>query len=373
LLALPIVVTAMTYAVAAAAEPFAQDDVFVGGRDGYKSYRIPALLTTRKGTLLAFCEGRKYTGKDADEIDLVLKRSFDLGETWQPLKTVWADGNTCGNPCVVEDRDTGTVWLLLSHNLAGDLQADIEAGRGRGTRTVWVTRSDDDGATWATPTEITAAVKRPNWTWYGTGEGIGIQTASGRLVIPGEARELGTLKSYALVIYSDDHGRTWRPGGIVGDAFGESQVVELSDGSLLLNMRNHNPTGTTDVPRARGVAVSRDGGLTWSAARHDATLVEPFCQASILRLSSSEPGKCRIAFSNPAGATAREKLTVRLSDDDGRTWPVARIVNERRSGYSCLAELSDGRLACLYETREAGSGDRLRLARFTLAWLKQPH
>src|SRR5579885_941079 len=163
-----------------AAEP-EQKPVFVAGKDGYHTYRIPSLLVTKKGTLLAFCEGRKSSSSDSGDIDLLLRRSFDGGKTWGKTQVVWDDGaNTCGNPCPVLDARTGTVWLLLTHNLGSDTEAQIVSRTGKGTRTVWVTRSDDDGATWARPVEITRAVKRPDWTWYATGPGVGIQTKSGR-------------------------------------------------------------------------------------------------------------------------------------------------------------------------------------------------
>src|SRR5215510_7526783 len=129
-----------------------QTPVFVSGQEGYHTYRIPSLLVTKKGTLLAFCEGRKRGRGDAGDIDLLLKRSFDGGKTWAKMQPIWDDGkNTCGNPCPVVDAKTGTIWLLLTHNLGTDTQRMIEAGTSKGTRTVWVCKSDDDGATWTKP------------------------------------------------------------------------------------------------------------------------------------------------------------------------------------------------------------------------------
>jgi sialidase-1 len=170
-----------------------QSAVFVSGTDGYHTYRIPSLIVTKKGTLLAFCEGRKKGPGDAGDIDLLLKRSFDGGKTWAKTQVVWDDGpNTCGNPCPVIDARTGTIWLLLTHNLGSDTQAMILAGKSKGTRTVWLSRSDDDGATWSKPVEITRQVKKPNWTWYATGPGVGIQLKSGRLVVPCDNYLVGT-------------------------------------------------------------------------------------------------------------------------------------------------------------------------------------
>src|SRR5262249_53960976 len=158
--------------------------------DGYHTYRIPSLIVSPKGTVLAFCEGRKNSGSDAGDIDLVLKRSTDGGKTWQPMQVVWDDGpNTCGNPCPVVDRQPGTIWLAMTHNLGSDTEKQIIERTAKGTRTVWITKSADDGATWSKPIEITAAVKKPDWTWFATGPGVAIQTAKGRLVIPCDARE----------------------------------------------------------------------------------------------------------------------------------------------------------------------------------------
>src|SRR5258708_6529105 len=210
-----------------------QAPVFVAGEAGYHTYRIPSLIVSPRGTLLAFCEGRKKSASDAGDIDLVLKRSPDGGKTWRPLQVVWDDGpNTCGNPCPVVDRATGTVWLLLTHNLGHDTEAQILAGKSQGTRTVWVSKSSDDGVSWSKPLEITKAVKRADWTWYATGPGVGIQTRAGRLVIPCDNYVAGTRAKQAHVIYSHDHGASWKLGGVVGPVCNDSQVVELAEGRL---------------------------------------------------------------------------------------------------------------------------------------------
>src|SRR5437870_536646 len=145
-------------------------DLFVTGRDGYHTYRIPSLLVTAKGTLLAFCEGRRHGRGDTGDIDLVLKRSVDGGAAWQPMTVVWDDGpNTIGNPCPVLDRSNGTIWLPLTRNLGQDTERQIVEGTSHGNRTVWIMKSTDDGATWSKPLEITATSKAPDWTWYATG------------------------------------------------------------------------------------------------------------------------------------------------------------------------------------------------------------
>lgn len=183
---------ALCPARAAGLEESAQQALFTAGQGGYHTYRIPSLITTGKGTLLAFCEGRKGGRGDAGNIDLLLRRSTDGGKTWGQTQVVWDDaGHTCGNPCPVIDRRSGTIWLLLTHNRGEDHESAIVAGRSKGSRTVWVSHSRDDGLTWAKPIEITRDVKKPDWTWYATGPGVGIQLRSGRLLIPCDSKSDG--------------------------------------------------------------------------------------------------------------------------------------------------------------------------------------
>lgn len=350
-----------------------QSDIFVAGRDGYHTYRIPSLITTKAGTLLAFCEGRKNDGSDHGNVDLLLKRSTDGGKTWGGQKVLWDDGeNTCGNPCPVVDEQTGTIWLLLTRNLGVDAEDAIRARTARGTRTVWVCHSNDDGTTWSTPAEITASTKDPAWGWYATGPGVGIQIRhgqfAGRLVIPCDHTSGAQGKTLAShVIYSDDHGTTWKLGGITRPNMNECQVVELADGkgTLLLDMRSYLGE------HRRAHSLSRDGGLTWTEPRSHSDLIEPVCQASILRYSWPGAGrqdKSRILFSNPA-SEKRRNLTVRLSYDEGKRWPVARSLHEGPAAYSCLAVLADRTIACLYERGDKGAYEKITFASFTLGWL----
>jgi len=122
--------------------------VFTSGTEGYRIFRIPALVVSGRGTVLAFCEGRKNGGSDSGDIDVVLKRSIDHGRTWQPLQVVADDGpHTMGNPCPVLDCKTGVVWLLLTRNHGQDRQQEIESGTSLQPRTVWITSSADHGTT----------------------------------------------------------------------------------------------------------------------------------------------------------------------------------------------------------------------------------
>lgn len=349
----------LSAALVQAADP-EQIPLFVPGEGGYHTYRIPALIVSKKGTLLAFCEGRKNGRSDTGDIDLLLKRSFDGGKTWTKTQIVWDDAdNTCGNPCPVIDAKTGAVVLLLTHNLGSDTQRMIEAGTSKGTRTAWVSRSADDGATWSKPTDITKQVKKSDWTWYATGPGVGIQLKSGRLVVPCDHYRAGTKAQYAHVILSDDAGKTWNLGGIVGPKCNESQIVELDDGSVMLNIRSYRGTNR------RLVALSKDGGVTFGDLVEDKALIEPVCQASILRLPGEKGG---ILFSNPA-STQREKMTVRLSRDQGKTWAHAKTLHEGPAAYSCLAALADGNIGCLYERGPKNAYETITFARFSLSWL----
>jgi sialidase-1 len=345
-------------------------EVYQAGDGGYHTFRIPSLIAARNGTLLAFAEARREGAADAGDIDLVVKRSRDGGVSWSPLQVVGDDGpNTVGNPCPVVDRATGTIWLFTTRNRGTDRERDIVAGTSQGTRTVWVLSSSDDGERWSAPVELTASVKKADWTWYATGPGAGIQTKSGRLVVPANHAEAGTGIHRSHIVYSDDGGAHWTLGASADAGTNESQIVELADGRLLLNMRNHPPR----PENFRMVATSADGGRTLSAAAADPALIEPPAQASLIAMAgTSAADRRRLIFANPA-STKRERLTVRTSDDDGRTWPVARVVHEGPAAYSSLAALPDGSIGLLFERGDRSPYERITFARLTIAWLTDAH
>lgn len=327
------------------------DPLFACGQNGYHTYRIPALAVTTNGTLLAFAEARKNSAGDAGKIDLVMRRSTDNAKTWTEQQIVWADGNnTCGNPSPVVDRDTGIIWLLMTWNRGDDHEKEIKDGTSVDTRRVFVTHSTDDGKSWCTPREITSDVKLTNWTWYATGPGHAIQieqgTYRGRLVVPCDHAEAESKKSFSHIIYSDDHGTTWKLGGTTPESgVNECEVVELPGGKLLLNMRSHDRE-----QKWRQVAVSEDGGFTWNEQHADKTLIEPRCQGAIERYGwAGTTNRSVILFSNPANTNKRVNLTVRASFDEGQTWPLARVLHAGPSAYSDLAVLANGQIACLYE------------------------
>jgi sialidase-1 len=344
-------------------------DLFVAGQGGYDNYRIPAIVRSAQGTLLAFCEAR--TGGDSGPIDLVLKRSTDNGATWGPLQVVWDDGdNTCGNPCPVLDQNTGAVWLLMTWNLGTDHERTIMAGTSQQPRRVYVTSSRDEGVTWERPRDISASTRKPHWRWYATGPGNAIQLTrgahAGRLLIPcnhsDHEAEGHPYRSH--VIYSDDQGVSWLLGGVQEDRTNESSLVERSDGSVLQLMRSYHGRNR------RAMSISEDGGLHWGEVYLDESLDTPVCQANALRHSWADPANpssvSRILFSSPWGGE-RKRLAVWSSVDEGRSWPVRRVVHAGNAAYSNLVNLGEGRIGLLFE-RDGYAA--ISLARFSLDWLE---
>jgi len=323
--------------------------LFQSGTNGYNTFRIPAIITTRNGIILAFAEGRKNTSSDTGDIDLVMKRSEDNGKTWSDLFVIWDDGeNVCGNPAPVQDARTGKIFLLSTWNLGSDHEPKIIDQTSRDTRRVYLLVSSDDGLTWSEPDEITPSVKLENWTWYATGPCHGIQVREGeykgRLIIPCDHIEAVTGKYFSHIIYSDNNGKTWSLGGTTPqDQVNECSVAELSGGRLMLNMRNYDRTQKT-----RKVSVSNDGGLSWSNIWSDPVLIEPICQASLLYY----PVKKMLLFTNPASEETRGKMTLRISYDEGKTWSLSQVLHEGPAAYSDISILRTGELACFYEAGE---------------------
>lgn len=331
--------------------------VFTSGTEGYHTFRIPAIIQT-PGHTLAFSEGRLESTGDSGEIDLVLKRSSDGGATWSDLSVVVHQaGFTCGNPAPVWDRETDTVVLVWTRNPASAHEKHILTGEDP-PRSVWVTRSTDEGATWSAPEEISASTRREGWRWYATGPCHGLQLRSGRLVIPANHSTSPDHSDwYSHVIYSDDHGKTWAIGGVHQPYTNESTIAELPDGRLYQNMRSYKGENR------RRVSYSADGGLTWSEDQTDPALVEPVCQGSTLYYPASKTFGGGLLFSNPA-STARENLTIRLSKDGGATWPLGRVLHAGPSAYSDLVILPDGAIGCLYEAGTDSPYETIVLTRF---------
>ncbi len=352
--------------------PDNKKELWQSGTEGYHTYRIPALLVTAAGSVLAFCEGRKNGRSDTGDIDLLYKRSTDNGKTWSDQQIVFDDStNTCGNPCPILDRDTGTIWLLMTWNDGRDRESAIVDQTSRDSRRVFVCSSNDDGLTWTKPQEITTDVKKPDWTWYATGPGAGIQLEKsahrGRLVAPCDHIEIKDKAYFSHVIFSDDHGRHWQLGGNTPQPYvNECQVAELTNGALLLNMRNYNR-----LHKQRQIAFSQDAGATWQDQRFQTELIEPLCQASLRRYSWPKEGKSGILlFSNPACDSARINMTLKASQDEGKTWPLHLQLHAGPAAYSDLAVLAHGEIACLFEAGKKSPYETITLVRTNIAQLQ---
>ncbi|MDZ4851258.1 MAG: sialidase family protein [Pirellulaceae bacterium] len=380
------------------AEPFIEkQDLFVVGDDPhYNIYHIPGIVVTAKGTVLAWCEARKRPAgsSDWDDIRILLRRSVDDGKSWSRpvsianvkgpkiknpfalgMKSVDPKDVTYNNPVLIADRD-GTVHMLFC----------LEYMR------VFYQKSVDDGISWSEPNEITAAFdafkKDYDWKVVATGPNHSIQLKSKRLVVPvwlstgtgGNAHR----PSVTATIYSDDAGKTWHAGEIAVPCTdewinpNETVAVELSDGRVMLNVRNESKS------HRRLVTTSQDGATNWSTPRFEEALFEPICMGAMVRYA--QPGQDLILFSNPhnldradgkasAGKSRdRKNLSVKVSRDEGNTWAIDKTVEAGPSMYSDLAVTPNGTILCFYgrHTRPGFAGDRLTLARFNLEWLTVP-
>ena len=328
-----------------AAESLEYVDVYTAGEDGYFVYCIPVIEIAPNGTLLAFAEGRLQAGEDpgmssTQDIDLVLKRSTDHGRSWSEMEIIEDPGEfwSADNPSTVVDRDTGKIWVLYQRTKPGRSTMN---SRPQTYDTMMLARwSDDNGMTWSDPMDITAATRDmqdEKWTASCPGPGGGIQTKSGRLLIP-----CWKYPWHTYAIYSDNHGKNWQrselvPGGDVGN---ENQLVELADGRIMMDMRQ--------ISGPRRKSYSSDDGHTWSQAEE--FLSVPQCACAIERLTSKSAagGVNRILFTGPKGP-GRVTLLGRLSYDEGKTFTAGRVIYEDRAGYSDLVLLDDNTAGCLWE------------------------
>ena len=381
---------------APAAAPFIEKaDLFTAGQDGYALYRIPGIVTTKRGTILAYCEARRSDRGDWGAIDILLRRSTDGGRSWSAQTNIaHVPGPKAKNPVALAQK-LATPGEVTYNNPVAIPDANgavhflfcLEYAR------CFYLRSDDDGASWSKPVEITAAFDRfrPEYDWkvLATGPGHGIQLRTGRLVVP-VWLSLGTgghahRPSVTSVIYSDDLGRTWSRGDIAGPNEGEWNIpnetcaVQLADGRVLLNMRSESKANR------RLLTTSRDGATGWSKPQFHDQLLEPICMASMVRLSEA-PARNRLLFSNPDNLARadgkeapgkgrdRKNVSVKISYDESVTWPVSKSVEPGFSGYSDLAVANDGTILLFYERGSTDGANiyktgRLTLARFNLEWL----
>jgi len=326
------------------------------GDDGSRGFRIPGLATTNKGTLIGVYDIRYRGGGDLPgDIDVGVNRSTDGGQTWESMKTIMDMGNDpkwrydgVGDPAVLVDRTNGRIWVVgtwshgnRSWHGSGQGMTPEETGQ------LMLVYSDDDGVSWSEPSNITKHVKKPEWHFLLQGPGAGITMKDGTIVFAaqyrdgdkhGDGRKVGT--PYSTIIYSRDQGGNWLVGTGIKSNTTEAQVVELQDGSLMLNCRD-NRGG------ARTVGVTKDLGKTWKLHQTDRTaLPEPVCMASLLRMED------RLIFSNPNTRRGRSHMTIKISEDDGMTWPEEyhTLYDSRLgNGYSCLAPIGDDHVGVLYE------------------------
>ena len=362
---------------AAPAEP-SFSDVFIAGKDQFKSIRIPSVVVTKQGTVLAIAEGRSQHADQANN-KLILKRSTDGGKTWGAQQTIADDGENClNNPCTVVDQNTGRVIMMYQSFPANHSERDSTIKPGLDGPHIlrnYVVSSDDDGVTWSKPLDVTRTTKHAERvTIVAGGPGIGIQLQNGphkgRILMPFNEGPFDHWN--VLAVYSDDGGKNWKlgepaPGCRVPNGKGgeislvnEVQMVELTDGSVMLNSRKWGGKAL------RKIATSRDGGVTWSKIEEDAALRDPGCMASVFRYTFPVKGdKSRILYSGP-DSTKRDNGTVYLSYDEGKTWPVKKVLFPGSFAYSVLTKLPDGTIGCLLETDDA---NRIIFARFTLEWL----
>jgi len=348
----------------------------------YHSFRIPSLVRTKANTLIAFAEGRAANNRDYGNINLLFKRSTDNGATWSGLREVVGAGQgTWGNPTAVVDQTTGRIWLFLNWNPADHSQTG-ENGTTPVTawehRKTYLSSSGDDGLTWSTPVDMTDELKPRTlangrvWAWDAVGPGVGIQTTTGRLVVPATHRNF----------YSDDHGATWQVQRI-GEETGEGTILQLTDGRLMRNDRAVSAVWETAKRRwvARGTI---EGGF--GAFAPDDTLLDPPAQASLLRYNLDSP--TRIVFLNSASTETRTKMRVRISYDEARTWRFSRPLSDAplpdwpglgnasvaEGGYSSMAKTADFFVGALVEVNEdtANNGTSHRsivFRKFNLPWM----
>ncbi len=343
--------------------------LFDGGSGVYHSYRIPSIIRTKKGTLIAFCEGRVNNNRDYGNINLICRRSTTNGSGWGPEILVKSSAGTWGNPTAVVNQSDGKIWLFMSYNDAG-LSQTGENGTTKitqpGQRKTFVCYSTyaQDGNVWSNPVDVTNAVKPPNMVWDAVGPGIGIQkrfgSTSGRLIIPAINRN----------IYSDDNGSTWQYNPMPGGT-SEGTIVERLSGML---MRNDRGVGSTEFYRYKSVGGI---GTSWSNFEKVTDLPDPHCEGSILRYTDSPS---RIIFMNSASQSTRTAMRIRISTDEGIGWPVSKAIpqngtgNAKLGGYSSLVKTPDNMIGALIEFNENTSDSdnshrSIYFYKFNLAWI----
>lgn len=356
--------------------------VRAAGQDGVDTYRIPGLVTTSAGTLIAVYDNRYNNSKDLQEdIDIGMSRSTDGGQTWEPMKVIMDMGeygglpqdlNGTGDPSILYDHVNKTIWVaaLWMNGSASDrlLWRTSQPGMSpRETGQVLLVNSTDDGVTWSQPINITGQIKDPAWQLLLQGPGRGITLSDGTLVFPAQfksdtgvpAIDGGQYTCHSTIIYSKDGGNSWQIGTGAKSNTTEAQVVELSNGSLMLNMRDDRNRAEKGITNGRAVSVTGDMGRTWTVhPSSNSELPEPNCMASIISADLRVDGlqKKVLFFSNPNDKSDRIRMTLKASFDEGFSWPEECWIELFRPagyGYSCLTMVDENTLGILYE----GSGE----------------
>jgi sialidase-1 len=360
---------------------------YTAGRDGYDTYRVPATVRTRAGTVLAFAEGRHNGAGDTGHIDVVLRRSSDGGCTWDPLRVVAAgNGDTRGNPAPVVDPRTGRIVLLTSYNSGAVTEARIMRGEvtPEQGRRVFVQSSGDDGRHFSAPRDITDEVKPANWRWYATGPGHAVALRrgphAGRLVVPANhsaapapgSADTGRESRYygAHALYSDDGGRGWRLGFVDDNYDGhdnanENAVAELPDGRLYFSARDQN--GTSAGNRLDTYSSDGAGSLDRPYAVQPTLDDVPVVQGSVLQLTGGRGAP--LLFSGPSVPTARRAMAIWRSTDAGATFTKSTTVSHGWAAYSDLVQLGAGWVGVLYEAGVVGAYESIEFRRVRVAEL----
>ena len=358
--------------------------------DGVHTYRIPGLTTTNNGTLLAVYDARRESARDMQgHMDIGLSRSTDGGISWEPMQVVLDMGTWGGLPekfngvsdaCILVDQNTNDIYVagLWMHGVINSDGVWVEGltenstewnhqWRDKGsqpgfdvrqTSQFLITKSGDDGTSWSDPVNITRMGKKEEWWLWAPAPGHGITLDDGTLVFPTQGRD-HTGMSFSNITYSKDGGKTWSSTEPACLNSTECMAVQLTDGSIMLNMRHNENRNNLTANNGRAVAVTRDLGKTWTdhpTSRN--TLIEPTCMASIHKHNYSVDGekKSILLFSNPESRTQRENMTIKVSFDDGLTWPEENKVlldAGRGRGYSCLTSIDENTIGILYESSQA--------------------
>jgi sialidase-1 len=331
-------------------------DLFIANTQGITQFRIPALITTKKGTLLAVCDARvDREGDPPNNVDQVLRQSVDQGKTWSALRTIldFPNKEGAGDPQLVQDPKTERIFLFYGYCPGRNelIDAPIMLGRHLSLQFIY---SDDEGNHWSLPVVAEYGLKQNGWHSLWPGPGRGTVLKNGTLVVPVSGYDTENIFSHFL--YSSDHGQSWNISGRIGVGINEATLVELADGTLLVNARNDT--------KKRAIVTSTDQGATWSEIFYHPDLIEPTCQASLIKAKWKK--KDVLIFSNPNDLVKRQNLTVKISFDEGTTWPLTKVIHHGPSAYSCLTVLKNGNIGLLYENGVHNAYEKISFIDFSL-------